>query len=274
MGMVRVNGVGLHYERGGTGEPLVLVHGSWGGCDNWRSVVSPLAEHFDVLTYDRRGHSRSERPPGAGTRREDAADLAGLIEHFGLGPAHIAGNSFGASIVLALSVERPELFRTLLAHEPPLFALLGDDPEWQPALAALQANVERIGRKIDGGDAEGAARQFVEEVAFGPGAWDTLPPPARQAFVFNAPTFADEGKDPEWNRLDLDAVGGFPHPAVFTHGDQSPPYFPAVVHKLGAANTRAEVRLIEGAGHVPQLSHPERYVELVKSVCAGEAAAA
>lgn len=72
-----VNGVRIAYSSSGIdGEPLVLVHGSWGSRHNWDLVVPGLAEHFRVIAYDRRGHSESERPPGQGSFTEDVADLA------------------------------------------------------------------------------------------------------------------------------------------------------------------------------------------------------
>src|ERR1041385_6457371 len=84
----------------GSGEPLVLVHGSWGDHHNWDPVVSALAESFRVLAYDRRGHSASERLAGQGSVFEDADDLAALINELGLAPAYVAGNSCGAVITL------------------------------------------------------------------------------------------------------------------------------------------------------------------------------
>jgi pimeloyl-ACP methyl ester carboxylesterase len=60
----RVNGVELYYELSGSGEPLVLVHGSWGDHHNWDAVAGSPAQSFQVLTFDRRGHSASERPAG------------------------------------------------------------------------------------------------------------------------------------------------------------------------------------------------------------------
>jgi pimeloyl-ACP methyl ester carboxylesterase len=82
----RVNEVGLYYEIGGRGDPLVLVHGSWTDHTSWRFVTDSLAESHRVLTYDRRGHSRSERPDGPGSRRADIEDLAALVEVLGLTP--------------------------------------------------------------------------------------------------------------------------------------------------------------------------------------------
>src|ERR1700730_11341677 len=124
MSTARVNGVELYYERSGSGEPLVLVHGSWSDHHNWDPVVSALAESFLVLAYDRRGHSASERPSGQGSVLEDADDLAALIDELDLATAHVAGNSFGAIIALRAASRRPDVFRSLIVHEPPLFGLL------------------------------------------------------------------------------------------------------------------------------------------------------
>src|SRR5207249_9962497 len=101
--IAHVNGADLFYEVTGDGDPLVLVHGSWGDHNNWAAVVPGLAESFRVITYDRRGHSQSERPPGEGSRREDENDLGALLESLDVAPAHVGGNSFGASIVLGLA---------------------------------------------------------------------------------------------------------------------------------------------------------------------------
>ena len=82
----RVNGAKLFYELTGTGDPLVLVHGSWVDHKGWQLVVPDLTRCFRVLTYDRRGHSLSERPLGQGSRREEEEDLAALMEALGLAP--------------------------------------------------------------------------------------------------------------------------------------------------------------------------------------------
>src|SRR5262249_26317881 len=128
MSSVSVNGVRLHVQTTGTGDmPLVMVHGSWDSHRAWDVVVPRLAERFRVVTYDRRGHSRSERPDRPGSVREDVADLAALIEQVGPGRAWVVGSSFGAGIALRLAGARPELLRGVAAHEPPLLGVLADD---------------------------------------------------------------------------------------------------------------------------------------------------
>jgi pimeloyl-ACP methyl ester carboxylesterase len=259
-----VNGVELFYEISGAGDiPLVVVHGSWSSHHNWDRVVPGLAESFRVLAYDRRGHSQSARPTGQGSVREDVADLAALIEHAGLAPTWVAGNSFGASITLRLAVERPDLFRGLIVHEPPLFGLLRDDPTVAPALDGVRKKITSVVERIAREDAAGAAEQFVETIAFGPGAWMTLRPEMRHTFIDNAPTYLDEARDPEQIEFDLERIKAFTRPALLTTGDQSPPMFAPVVALLAGAIRGSETHTFHGAGHIPQTTHPQMYVERV-----------
>jgi pimeloyl-ACP methyl ester carboxylesterase len=259
----KVNGIGLYYELGGSGEPLALVHGSWGDATNWRFVVPGLAESFRVLTYDRRGHSRSERPDTPGSVDEDGDDLAALLEALDLAPAHVATNSWGGNIALRLATRRPHVFRSLSCHEPPLWSLLEGDAESEEMLQQGARSDEEVGRRIAAGDHEGAARHFVEEVAFGPGAWDNeLPAETQAVFVRNAPTYLDELQDPNALSVDPDALARLEIPVRLTEGSESPPLFPRVIDRLAKLIPHVSRETIDGAGHVPQLSTPERFVEV------------
>ena len=136
-----INGVELYYEITGTGDCLVLTHGSWTDGTGWAPAVDRLAERYRVVVWDRRGHSRSQAGDGAGSRAEDAADLAGLIEAVGGAPVHVAGNSYGANVTLTLLTERPDLVATVAVHEPPLFGLL--DGTRSPGLAGELGGARR-----------------------------------------------------------------------------------------------------------------------------------
>lgn len=266
MATANVNGVRLFYEVSGTGEvPLVLVHGSWGSHHNWDLAVPGLAESFRVLTYDRRGHSQSERPPEQGSIREDVADLAALIEHLGLAPAWVAGSSFGAAITLRLAGERSDLLRGVIAHEPPLFSLLAGDPAMSPMLDEVGKRIGAVVERIASGEHAGAAEQFVETVAFGPGTWAQLPPDLQQTFIKNAPTFLDEARDPEQLAFDLAWIRACPRPSLLTKGDQSPPPFAPVVAKIADALPNGEILTFPGAGHIPHVTHPDAYIEAIRA---------
>lgn len=263
MATTTVNGVRLSYTlTGDSGPPLVLVHGSWADQSDWEMLVPPLAERFRVLTYDRRGHSQSECPPGQGSVEEDAADLAALIEHLNLAPAHIVGLSLGGSIVLRLAARRPDLIRSLSVQEPPLLDLLTNDPGQEPEMQEVLDQVSAVAARLDAGDAEGGARQFIEAI-LGPGAWDYLPPEQQQILISNAPTFLDEMRDPEVFTVDLAALATCSHPALLTYGDQSPTWFLPIVAKLATVLPRAETQVFAGAGHLPMVTHPAEYAAAV-----------
>ena len=264
MATANVNGVRLFYEISGSGKvPLVMVHGSWGSHHNWDPVVPALARSFLVLTYDRRGHSESERPSEQGSIREDVIDLAALIEHLGLRPAWVAGNSFGASIALRLAGERPDVLRGIIGHEPPLFSLLGTEHSLAPMLDEVGKRIQAVVERIAAGDHAGAAEQFVETVALGPGAWKQLPPNLQQIFIKNAPTFLDEARDPDQLAFDLDRIRAYPHPSLLSKGDQSPPIFAPVVAKVADALPKSSLLVFQGAGHIPHATHPDAYVEAI-----------
>ena len=179
MAIAQANGVNLYYEVHGAGVPVVLVHGSWADATSWDQVIEGLAASFRVLVYDRRGHSRSERLQQQGSMDEDGDDLADLLETLTFAPAHVVTSSRGGNIALRLAARRPELFQSITCHEPPLFSLLEDDPESGVMLSQLAGSLESVGRRIADGDHAGAAKQFVDEVALGPGVWDhQLPPQA------------------------------------------------------------------------------------------------
>ena len=260
---VQANGINLYYEVHGGGEPMALVHGSWGDADSWAAVVPGLAESFRVLIYDRRGHSRSQRPESAGSVDEDGDDLAALLETLDLGPAHVVTNSYGGNIALRLATRRPELFRSLSCHEPPLWGILRDDAEVRESLQQQARKMEVVGARIAQGDHEGAARHFVEEVAFGSGAWENeLPPEVRNVFVQNAPTFLDELQDPDQFNIEPQALARLECPVRLTQGSESPPTFARVIDRLDDSIPHLNRETIERAGHVPHLTHPKRYAEV------------
>ena len=102
MDVVRANGLEIAYERAGAGPALVLAHGAASDSRLWRPQLAALADEFTVMAWDEPGAGRSEGVP-AGFGLTDYADcLAALIEALELGPAHVAGISWGGTVVQEL----------------------------------------------------------------------------------------------------------------------------------------------------------------------------
>jgi len=113
-----VGAVHLRYAVGGSGDPVVLVHGLGGAASNWVELLPELLQRYRVLVLDLPGHGGS----GAlrrGAGMSDFADaVASVIEHEGASPALVFGHSFGGQAALRLAHRRPDLVRGLLLAAP------------------------------------------------------------------------------------------------------------------------------------------------------------
>jgi pimeloyl-ACP methyl ester carboxylesterase len=132
---ISVPGAELHAERRGSGPVLLLITGGPTDAGMFTDLAGRLADRYTVLSYDQRGHSRStlEGEPGD-ILSAHAEDAGAILRAAGNEPAYVYGNSGGGTIGLELVKRHPELVRTLIAHEPPLFEVLPDAPEWRDKL--------------------------------------------------------------------------------------------------------------------------------------------
>lgn len=129
-GTYEVDGASLYHELRGSGPALLMISGAGGDAGYYAEVAEVLADAFTVITYDRRGNSRSTGRTGTPMDLdEQAADARALIDGLAGGRALVFGNSGGAIIGLTLAVRHPEVVAGLVAHEPPAVNVLPDgDP--------------------------------------------------------------------------------------------------------------------------------------------------
>jgi len=260
--LMRIRGVDLYVPpAAGDGELVVLVHGGWTDHATWAALVPPLARSLRVVSYDRRGHSRSGRGPGSAPRRLHEDDLGALIEALGSGPAHVVGSSYGAAIALSLAGRRPDLVRSVVAHEPVLIGLV--------PMPEVAAGIRSVQDQLAAGDVEAGTRRFFEEVILGPGGWELVPEPIQRAAIANAQTFVDMAEDPHWASLDVRAVRRFPGPILVTHGDAGPAWLPHVALEVASWLGR-ESKVIAGAGHSPHLTHPHAFAAVIADFIGGQ----
>jgi pimeloyl-ACP methyl ester carboxylesterase len=106
------NGIKTNYLEAGTGDPVVLIHGSGPGVTsyaNWRLVLPALAENFRVVAPDMVGFGFSERPANIEYGVQTWADqVVGLMDTLELPKAHLVGNSFGGAIALRIASLHPD----------------------------------------------------------------------------------------------------------------------------------------------------------------------
>ncbi|MDW8808623.1 alpha/beta hydrolase [Streptomyces scabiei] len=141
-GTLAVPGAALHYQVRGAGPLLLISQSGEGDADRSTDLVGHLADSYAVVTYDRRGLSRSRlAAPGRGaTLAEHADDVQRLLASLTDTPALMLGCSLGAVIGMHVAVRYPGRIRTLIAHEPVAPRLLpdGERAHHERELAALQ----------------------------------------------------------------------------------------------------------------------------------------
>jgi pimeloyl-ACP methyl ester carboxylesterase len=156
-----INGSRFEYVIQGSGEPVLLIHGSIFADGFAPLLTQPPLRHYQLISYHRRGFAGNPRcNGGAVSISQQADDAYGLLQHLGIGRAHIVGHSYGAAIALQLALRSPEVVQTLMLLEPPILASAGATE----ASAKLNAVVEIY----QSGNKAGALDAFLS-AANGPG---------------------------------------------------------------------------------------------------------
>jgi pimeloyl-ACP methyl ester carboxylesterase len=155
----RIGGITLAHRVIGDGDPVLLIHGALVA-----DTMVPLAEtsalsQFCRILYHRRGYGQSPRtePVRAVTLAEHAEDAAGLLDHHGIGAAHVAGHSGGALVALALAARRPERVMSLALLEPPTAFS-------RPAGAQWLAGILPLAQTYASGDVPAAVHGFYDSI--------------------------------------------------------------------------------------------------------------
>ncbi|WP_034590388.1 alpha/beta fold hydrolase [Hamadaea tsunoensis] len=126
-----VEGARIHYQVTGAGPVLLISQSGEGDADRSVDLVRSLAGEFTVVTYDRRGLSRSVvTDPGLPiTLRRHAADAAAVVRAVTDKPVLMLGLSLGAAVGLHMLHAYAGTVRTLIAHEPIAVRFLAADQE-------------------------------------------------------------------------------------------------------------------------------------------------
>jgi 4,5:9,10-diseco-3-hydroxy-5,9,17-trioxoandrosta-1(10),2-diene-4-oate hydrolase len=118
-GFVVVDRVKIHYQRAGSGRPLLLLHGLMGSARNWRQNISFLAQNSEVYAIDLFNMGESDRVPGLDAGLEATADrLAAYMDALGLDEADIAAHSHGGAVAMMFAVRHADRVRGLILFAP------------------------------------------------------------------------------------------------------------------------------------------------------------
>ena len=257
-GVVRVEGLELAYERAGEGPPIVFAHGAACDARTWRPQLASLSDEFTAVAWDEPGAGRSSDVQ-AGFSLGDFADcLAGLIDALGLGPAHVAGLSWGGTVALELYRNHPQCVATLILADT-YAGWKGSLPE-----AEVRARLEAYREMVASDD-----RRFDPTL---PGLFAGRP--AEEVRALMAEMAADVRPQSMSTVLEIMAEADLsdllPHiavPALLVWGEQDARSPLTVARQFERAIPDTTLVTIPGAGHVSNLECAERFDEAVRAFC-------
>lgn len=230
------------HEAWGTGERVVLVHGSFAtGPLEWAGQRTLADAGYQLVVPTRRAY----RPEHAGEGEDFLVDSQDIAELLGDG-AHLVGHSYGGLSAMLAAAARPDAVRSLVLAEPPVFGAApghGDVARLQGLLQDVFAHQQ-------------SDREFVEEFLSAVGTpVGELPPELVDALAAMAPAVR-RGR-PAWDaRVPADRLVAAPFPVLVISGGHHPA-FTAMCNAL-ARELGAQHRTVEGAGHEMQLV-PEEF---------------
>ncbi|MCB1889658.1 MAG: alpha/beta fold hydrolase [Rhodocyclaceae bacterium] len=257
---IRAAGIETNYHDVGTGDPVLMIHGSGPGVSawaNWRLVMPTLAEQARVIAPDMAGFGFSERPAGyAYTMDNWVAQAVGLLDALEIEQADLVGNSFGGALALALTIRHPERVRRLVLMGSvgvPFEITEGLDEVWgyTPSFENMRRIMDYFAWDRSLVNDELARLRY--EASIRPGfqeSFSAMFPAPRQRWV-------DAMTSPE---ADIRAIA---HETLIIHGrdDQVIPMATSLaLHQL---ISRSQLHVFGRCGHWTQIEHAARFARLV-----------
>ncbi len=258
---VSTNGISTYFEDRGNGPPVVLVHGHSADLSTWRYQIDDLGQAgFRVITYDVRGHGRTDVPATGYTWDNYAGDLADLLDARDIKVAHLVGSSMGGAIALKFTVDYPSRVAslTLVDSALPGFSY---SPEFSAELEELVAAVQ----------AEGVPRAFERiwlNHAFFDGVRrhpDRFAELREVVLAYQAPEYrADYEGEPGYEQPDLVShLHEIPVPALVVVGERDIEDFRLIAELMAEAIPNARSVVLDGCWHLPSIEKPEVFNPLL-----------
>ena len=265
MDVIRTAGLEIAFERVGDGPPLVFAHGAASDGRVWRPQLDALADEFTLVAWDEPGAGRSSDVPAHFGLADYADCLAALIEALAIGPAHVAGISWGGTVVLELYRRHPELVATLV--------LVDTYAGWKGSLPPEEVRARLTGvyrtlavpaeelepaRALPGwfaGDPPADFIPLLEEMAA-----DVRPESMRTALLVMS----------EADQRDLLPRIAVPSLLIWGELDTRSPL--TVARQFEQAIPDTKLVVIPGAGHVSNLEQPELFNDAIREFCRSHSA--
>ncbi len=247
--IVSKDGTPIAYYKGGSGSPLVLVHGTGSMHTRWTPILPALEKYFTVYAVDRRGRGESGDAPGVYAMDREFGDVAAVVDAIG-GPVDLFGHSYGAICSLEAALLTSNI-RRLVLYEPPLPA--------EGVQIYAEGLIDRLHALLDAGDREGLLTAFMTEaVRMLPHEIElTKSMPAWPSRVATAHTLPRELRSHEAYRFRPHRFRDLSVPVLLLVGGDSPEFFKTAVDLLAATLPEARKVVMPGQQHIAMESAPD-----------------
>ncbi len=257
MSELTLNGARIHFERSGSGFPILFIHAGIADSRMWEPQAKALADHFDMVRPDLRGYGDSELPPVPYSMR---SDLMALMDALGIARFHVVGCSMGGAVEIDLALENPSrVARMVLVGAGIGGANFGE------ADADLFADVEEADKR---GDLGAVNRAEVRLWVDGPRRAEGAAHPSVRELVLdmNGRAMRSNFGAAEHQRLTplaVDRLGEISAPTLVIVGDQDLPHVHVAADVLTTRIAGARKAVISDAAHLPNLERPDEFNQLL-----------
>lgn len=257
----------LHYDAQGTGEAVLLIHGTGGGTAFWPESIAHALKGRSLISYDRRGFGGSSALPATDNYfHQHGEDAAALIRYLGLAPATIVAHSAGGIVALDLAVHHPDLVARLVLMEPPFRV----KEHVTPAFALTFARMQLV-RPIRGSEcAAQVFLRFASERTDGVTTFLQAPRPVQEALLRSSSGILGELDAGTGEQLSEEQLRSVRVPTVLLVGDLTPAIFRESSERVRALVPNATVRTVAGAGHAMQMDAPTAFERELMGVLASD----
>jgi len=119
--MIHVNGIDLHWDEIGEGEPLLWLHGGMGSGADWQFIFKEPLAGYRLIAPDLRAHGASTDPSAAFSFRQCALDVRALLRHLGISRVKAIGLSGGGIVLLHMATAEPALIDSMVVISAPSY---------------------------------------------------------------------------------------------------------------------------------------------------------
>jgi pimeloyl-ACP methyl ester carboxylesterase len=261
--VIEIGGRQLHYvDQGEEGQSpaIIFIHGGLDDYRCWQFQIDSFSKKkYRAISYSRRfaypnkwiGNVAQDN-----TIEENAKDLAELIRKLDLAPAHLVGASYGAYIALYCASKNPELAKTMVLNEPPIFESLAKSPIKED-VELLQRFITRVQRPSQDasrrGDFEEGVQIFMDAIMNMDNFFGKLPEEVRKYLMDNAKSLESElqsARSTSFTTEDVKQITTIP--TLLVKGELSPKLFLRIVDILSDNIPNNSEQIV-----IPNVSHDD-----------------